>query len=653
MKKLLGTILLAVVAAAISFYFYQVSHQAKIASLESLVPEEALYYVYSYNLNKKIEALTSSQFFHQILGSSVYGKFIKPEVEKFAERVPFVNGVMESDTAFAAFSLANAKTPASENDFGSFLLLARVDAKKHARIKKAVADFYLLLTARDKSAYEKYKGIQITSYTLPSFERTVHYALVSDVVVFSNDIGILRKCIDLARTKASQGSLLANPDFQSVSAKAKKDALLWGYSNTKRYYQEMVEAYTYNSLRLKEEKGKKPLQSFANMKPMIDLMNTLIGYSFYLDYDDLRSGLIVKFYTFFNSANGNNALLSLLMQDKAVDEGMFKMVPKDSLAYYGVSQDIAKSWIFLKEFYVSLEEMINAQMKSNPRYYVQKEIIQSGSFAGLLTMVESFLGVNIEKDIISALGDNLGVALAGFEDVLVRAPNAALSDAQETSFIFPQVYAFCELKDSLKMQNVMWRLMQSLVKNVNHLFGQTQNPKGQSKPQAKGATDEAIAPEEKQYLYLREKEYNGVTIYSIDIADFPIDSLKLNYCIIGKYIVVSLSTALTEKIIDVYNHKLDSFDSNYYFESAHDYLTQGYSNVMFFDFKKIFDTLKATKSFGAFTDKLPRGSQRSFSGKDLNSLISVLENLKAFTATHKLLDSETIGSSAYIEIEGL
>lgn len=653
MKKWLGVILLLGLGAVLFFYFYQVSHEVKIASLESIVPEEAIYYVYSYNLNKKIGDFTSSQFFHQISESSVYKKFIKPEVEKFAKKVPFVTDVIEKDTAFAVFSLGNARNLASKNAFGNFLLLARVDVKKHARVKKAIVDFYLLLTAKDKSAYEKYKGVQITNYTLPSLEMTAHYALVSNVVVLSNDIGILRKCIDLAKSKASQGSLFANPDFQKVSAKAKKDALLWGYSNIKRYYQEIVHDYTSNTLRSKEDKAIKSLESFANMKPMINLMNTLIGYSFYLDYDGLKSGLILKSYTFFNSVSGNSTLLSLLMQAKAIDEGVFKMVHRNSIAYYGVSQDIAKLWTFLKEFCVSQEEMIKAQMKSDPRYYGRKEMIQSVSFEGALAMVESFLGVNIEKDIVSALGDNFGVAFAGFEDVLVRAQNAPLSGAQETSFIFPQVYAFCELKDSLKMQNVMGKLTQSLVKNANQLLGQMQNPQGQSNPQAKGLTGEAIVPEEKQYLRLREKEYNGVIIHSIDIADFPVDSLKLNYCVIDKYIVVTLSTPLTEKVIDVYSNKLGSFDSNYYFESAQGYLARGYSNVIFLDFKRMFDTLKATKSFGAFTDKLRHGSKGSFSGEDFDSLLSVLENVKAFTATNRLLDSETIESSGYIEIEGL
>ncbi len=657
MKKWWSALLLLGAVLALSFYFYQVSHEVKIVSLEGIVPEEAMYYIYSYNLNKKIADFTSSNFFRKISESSVYRKFVKPELEKFAKKVPFLTDIIEKDTSLAVFSLGDTKEHSVSNSFGNFLLLARVDAKKHVRIKKAIADFYLLLTAKGKSAYEKHNGIQITTCMLPSLGMTMHYALVSDVIIFGNSLAIVRKSIDLAKSRGLEGSLRSNPDFQRVSAKAKKDALVWGYSNTKRYYQEMLHAYTYNSLRSREQKDQKPLESFTNMKPMIDMMNTLIGQSFYLDYDGLKAGIIVKSYTLFNNASGNNTLLSLLLQDKAIDEGAFKMVPKNSVAYYGMNQDISKLWRFLKEFYTSIGEMIRAQMKSDPRYSGQKEMIESVSIEGALTMLESFLGVNIEKDILSVLGDNFGAALAGFEDVVIPMSTASGDVAQETSFIFPQVYAFCELKDSSKMQSVMARIMQSFIKKANPFFAQMQNqqkqPRAQAALQAKDVQGQASPQEQKEYLHLREKEYGGATIYSVAIDDFPVESLKVNYSIVGKYIVVSLSMPLTEKIIDVHNNKSGSFDSNYYFEAAQDYFTRGYSNIIFFDFKKMFDTLKATKSFSAFTKNLPADKEGVFPREDFDSLMGIGENVKAFTATNRLFDSETIESSSYLEIEGL
>jgi len=117
-------------------------------------------------------------------------------------------------------------------------------------------------------------------------------------------------------------------------------------------------------------------------------------------------------------------------------------------------------------------EVMKDAMKTDPRYSLYKEQMDNNmSFDNVLNSVESFLGVNIEKDIISLLGDNFGMVFAGIGDVNIplMGPQQTLGlpQQQTTPFIFPQMYAFCELKDNLKMQKAMETTVQRFIDKVN------------------------------------------------------------------------------------------------------------------------------------------------------------------------------------------
>ena len=73
MKKWLGLILAAAAVTA-AFFGYQKMQEVKIASLEQVVPDDTIYYVYSYSPDKKIKELKESGLFKQIYGSSFYSK---------------------------------------------------------------------------------------------------------------------------------------------------------------------------------------------------------------------------------------------------------------------------------------------------------------------------------------------------------------------------------------------------------------------------------------------------------------------------------------------------------------------------------------------------------------------------------------------------
>ena len=652
MKKWLGITLVLALGSAAVFYYYSISRQPKISSLESLVPDDALYYVYAYNPAEKIKNISSSSFFRQLSASSVYEKSIKPQIEKLRAKVPFLADFTQRDTALAVFSLGGEKISAAESGIGDFLLLTRVDNKKHVRVKKAIADFYLLLTTKDKGAHKKYKGISITSYTLPALAMSVHAALISDVMIVCNSKLYIEKSIDLFRDKEHHGSLLTASDFQNATSKIKKDALCWGYSNTKRYYQEILHHYASNRLGSQQSK-EKSIESFAAMKPMVELMDTFGGQAFYIDYAEARAGFVFKSYALLNKNAGEAGLLEGIISDKGVDPRVNSLVPRAPILYYAGSQNFPASWIFLKKFYSSFQEMLRAEMKNDPRYQGHTGQLENMSFEAVLKTVESFLGVNIENDIVSLLGNNFGMVLVDLKESNIRQGVSGLEPVAEHSvgaaMVLPQFYIFCEVKDSVKTQAVLTQALEHLLDTANAFVQQIE------KAQAQQAHEQAVqgVQTQKPLLALKSDDYGGVSIYSIDIPGFPIEELKVNYCVVDTYVIFSLSPDVTKRAIDVYKHTLGSFDSNLYFETVKATLGESYSYMLYFDVTRLLDNLRLIKSFRQWKNSLTPNTRVDFSKEDIDGLLGIASNIKALTMAYTLSEGKFLESSGYIEIEGL
>lgn len=661
MKKWIGIIILIVVLSGVVFYAYQKLHEIKVGSLESIVPEDAIYYLYSYNLDRKIKEFQANSFFGQISTNPVYLKFINPKLEKIRQKIPFLSELTTKDVAFAVFSLGKIESTIRDiSGFGDFLFFARVDPKRHIKIKKSIADFYLSLVAKDRVSYKNYKGIRITNYSLRQPQIVISYVFLSDVVVFGNNEEVIKKSIDLF-TKQSSNSLLNNKDFQKITARIKKDALLWTYGDTKRYYQEMLQAYTYGSLRSPESRGVKSIESFMKMKPFIDLMNIMQGYASYLDYDEFKKGLVFKTYHIFNRSRDEENLSDVILYDKKVDKNTFNLIPRHIVSYYGGSQDLLNSWKLLKKFFSAMNEMAMAEMRSNPRYALYRDRIKEMSFENAINKLESFLGISIEKDILASLGDNFGIVFIDIKDIEIPIPNPA--GYNETArnmppIIFPQFYSFIELKNPSQMRKLMEEMTQRIVNNINQSIIEQ---KRRFKERAEGANlqnkqynnEAQSTEEEKEAVQIKTDSYRDENIYTVEILNFPIDFLRLNYCILDKYIVFSLSPTLTERIIDVYKTKGNSFSSNFEFESNQDNILPDYSNIMFFDFNKMLDDFKSTKFFSSLQSQLSKGPQKNLSKNDLDSVLNLLSNISMLIFTNRKVDLDIIESFSYIKIKGL
>ena len=647
MKKRLGIVLLLVIISFSLSYGYKILHEVKIASLESIVPEEVIYYLYSYNLDKKIKEFQASDFFKQISTSPLYKEFIAPKLEQARQRTPILSELTEKDVALAIFSP------------GKFLFLVRVDPKKQVKIKKYIADFYLSLVTKDQVSYKGYKGIKITNYKLPQAKMTISYAFLSDIIVFGNSSDIIQKSVDLFRNQ-SHNSLLNNKDFQKVTAKIKKDPLLRIYKNNKRYYQDILQAYTSSSLQYQKSKDSKSVESFMNIKPFINLMNILEGYASYLDYDELKTGFVFKAYQTFNRSLDQENMLNIIAYDKKVDKNTLGLIPRDIIAYYGGSQDLLNLWKFLKTFYSAMHEMMKTEIENEPRYRQYKNQIDSMGFDDMLQRFESFLGVNIEKDILPLLGNNFGMVWVKVDDMDFPLGGLQMSSnvpGQESlPIIFPQFYSFIELKDKSKMQEIMEKIVKRLVENINQIIEEQKRnlqEKSSLQKQQDNKEQQQEIEEEKKFFQLSVDTYKDINISSMEMVDSPSDFLRPNYCILDKYIIFSLSPTLTKKVIDIYQTKYATLSSNLYFESAQNKISTDYSNIMFFDFKRMIDNIQATKFFNNLQANLSMNTQSKFSKEDADSILNILRNINTLTFTNRMLDSDTMESSCYVKIQGL
>lgn len=653
MRKSLVIILLSVAVSLLSFYAYQKLREVKIGSLESIVPDEIVYYIYSYNLDKKIKEFESSLFYQQISNLTVYKQFIEPKIKEIKGKLPFLSDFIEKDVAFVIVSLGDAE------GMGDFLFMTRLDMKKYPQIKKQLAEFYLSKISKEDVSFKKYKGVKITTYNLPQKKMVINTSLLADVLLVSNNSDIIQKSIDLFK-KHGHNSLLNNKNFQKTATRIKKDVILWGYQDYSNYFRQMMRQYI--SSESKRRRGIGSTESLEKIKPFMNLMNIYKDNIFYLDYSGLKDGLVLKTYSTFDRTKDESGLLEIIAYNKPVDKATLDLIPKSIISYYGGNQKLLNCWNFLKKILSSVDEAIKAETGAERSPYRYKDRTEEMGFEDYLKELESFLGVNIEKDILSLLGDNFGAVFVNIDDAELKMPVARplrspdLAEKQSMTIAFPQIYAFCELKDKAKMQDVMQRLTQNLADKISQKIkeGEQQRQRKTGFQESQESNEQVqVTTEEKEPVTLQMDTYKDVDIYRLELLDFPVDLLKPNYCILDKYIIVSLSTRLTQKIIDVYKDKGDSLSSNLDFKFIQNEMPPDYSNIMFFDFERLINNIRTLKFFNMFIDNLTMNAPRGFSKKDLDSILNVLSNISSYSFTNKMIDSDTMESSCYIKIKGL
>lgn len=651
MKKIFLLILTAVVIAGVAIFSYQKSQEVKISSLESIVPDDVIYYIYAYNLSGKVNDFKETKFFQQISRSALYQVLAEPALKQIRQKLPFIFEIIEKDTALAVYSLGNTQVYGATQggDMGDFLFLSRIDQKKNLKAKKTLSDFYLSLAAKDKTSSDYYKGIKITNYRLPKNNISIHYALVSDAVLLSNSIGIIHKSIDLIKN-LNQKSILNNPGFQKIIPRVKKDALLWGYYSYKNYNQQSMLKLLSASSAIKGPAAASAAASIKNLKPIMESMNILEDSVFYLDYDSLKSGFIVKSYQAFSrSIKDDEGLFKVLYGNQKLDKSSFGIVPRNVIAYYGGSYDLGEIWKTFKKLYSTLDQVMKVSIASAPRGS-QISSLPAMNTEETFRQINNFLGIDVETEFMPLLDKNFGFTFTDLDDIDVPMVGGYYSAQQTAPMPFPRLYVYLETKDSVKAEEVMEKIIKNIVTQGNQKIQEAQEKYAQKNQE----TQQAQTPlEKKEYFKAQSQDYRDVKITSIEMLDFPIPALKFNYCILNKYLVLSFSPDLTKKIIDAYKDKSGSLSSNTELTFAQDKIAGDYASLFFFDFKRLLNNFRTTKFFTQMQAKLPPGNLSSFSKESVDSILDALSNINSLVMIYRQSDDYTGESSWYIRIKGL
>lgn len=643
MKKWMLVSIFVIIAAALAIYAYLVLYPPKPVVFESIVPDNAIYYISTSNLNKKIQDLKNSSFFLRFSETSLYKKQISSAWEDFNSKAPLLKDLMDKDIAMAVLSLGKAKDFKNSKKYslesmGDVLLLIRVDRKKFPQFRKSIGEAYI---AKYKGeVFSKwYHGAKISSFKAANLEQAINYTILSDTVVISNSLEDLQKSIDLFKNKSMQ-SLANNIGFQKAIARVKKDSLLWGYKNSKNYYADYLR-------QLQETGDAKTKIIMLQMKPLMSLTEAFQDASFYLDYDKQAMAFVSNAYTMIDASKDDSGFISIIARDKAVNQKVFSLIPKDAIAYYACNQDILKCWNFWMKFFSSLSNTSNQQIGSNSSSKRPRAVF---SFEAIIKQAESFLGVDLKKDLIPLLGDDFGIVFASLNEVEVPVrmpPSVSVAPPENISqrILFPQLYLFCEVKDRAKLEKIMEGIFQRITDNINAKAKEQNTPKADAKMQI-------AKEEEKPPVTLSVENYKDVNIHYLELSSLPLPFVQPNYCIVDKYFVLSISRNLTKKIIEMYKSNSGSFNPDTEFTSIKNNIPAEYSAILFFDFRGVIKSVVQSSSFKKLHTSLAANPKPGSSSADLDSFLTALGTLNRFTSTiHKVPGEDVLESQALLTIE--
>jgi hypothetical protein len=658
MKKLIVLILvLLVVAGAGVFYVLKILPGAKrVSSLESLVPQDALFYVYSFNLDKKIKEFQASDFVGKLTKTTIYKTRIEPRLNRFYQNAPFLFGFLEEDVSLALLSLGNLESPRGGfADLGDFLILVRLNPKKRAQIQRRVIDAYLSVAGKGKTSSKTYKGIKISKYSSLNPVFTINYAFIADVLALSNNGNVIQKSIDLYQ-KTDRKCLSENSNFIDIRNKVKKDVWGWGYQNNEVYNRKLFAYYASGALRSKSGRWAAYAVDPRQLEPMMDLMSMIKASGFSFTRDILKDGFLLKSYYLIAEPKSKavSEITKFITDRKIMGEEVLRLVPRDILLYLGASKDISALWNFIK---YSFAQMTQADLLPTADRSTEEAV---KGIKDSLAKLDSFLGVSIEKDILPALGDDFGFILANLENTEISMFAAQGQPRGQApggfSIAIPQVYAYLELKDVPKIGAILEDATQKLVEKANQNIKERDRRWKEAINQEAPAAQESalLPPQEGEPLTLLKDTYQDVEIFYLDLLNFPLEFFKPNYCFLDKYLIASYSPPLTKKVIDVYKKKGDSFAKNLNLSSIKNKISTEYSDFVFFDIRRTIDQLRRAKFFDSIVYQMLSGSNpQGVNKEELEELLDVLSDLVCIASTHRSTEQGVTETDVYIKINGL
>lgn len=645
-QKIFVIFILLVVIAAGLFVFQMVRQPKRVKDLESIISDDAIQYVYSYNLRQKVDDFCNSEFYQKIKSLPFYETAITPELQKKKEVLSFLSEFLNEDFAFVSFSSGKPRFQRSLDSaqvkMGQYLFLARASQSKN--IKKQIADLYLSFTDKENVNFSEYKGIKLTEWKTPKSDITLVYALLADVLVLGNDIAFVKKSIDLFK-KESTDSLANDALFREITKghlAKKNDSLAWFYINYENYlkdaFSDIDEQYSELSLPGSENID---FGGLFNLVKSIAQINK--GAVIYFDYDQTKSGIMAKSYQFFDKSKDEYGLLDYVFSSKGIDKEFLKLVPYNIIMYFGFSGN-------LMNYYNSLEKMFSAVDTGEKK-------TQVGS---LLQNTDIFSQIDFKNDLLPLFADNFGIMFSGFEQITPQVSSQQVNPFMQMAFPLPKISLYFKLKDPNMAKESIDSIVQQIVDKANESLREKISQELQRRiesldPQQREAylasgQDPMAQLKEVEVVKRIEKKYKGVEATSIEIQN---SSITPTYFYLDKYLIISLSFNDLREMANVSEDSYDSFASY----SEREYLTEkmlpSYSTLYFVNFSGLIEKIRETMIFKMLIANVAMKSGGKISVSDVDSIMDVLDDISLSVQTTSASGDESVEGMFYIQIEGL
>lgn len=664
MNKWLGLSLVIIIVAVGSAFAFKLIYQAKpVDQLESIIPAEAIYYLYTYNLNKNVDDFGKSPFYQKLSQLSLYQKYLVPELEQIKKETSLLQDVFSSDSALAIFSSTTPSLKPGGLNIGlnmssNLLMLAKLDAKN---IKKTINNIDKQLSKDKVRSVEKYKGIKIITYTKPAEEnrpeQITNLICLGNVVACSNDSKIIKESIDLYKG-LSQDSLLSDSTFGKVTgeySQGKKEILLWTYVNHQQYYKDMLSSFAKESLDQDDLSIGGGIQ-FGKFRDFVKIFaDVSVGMVAFLDYAQSGDGLVWEGYQFFDRSKDKLNILDIFTSSGSRAD-IVNVTPADVISCLGISGNPSSYWNYFKQV-LSIFEDITPDQKS-----LAFSPIPFFSPLAALEFVESFLGVSFEKDILPLLGSNAAAVLSELEDVTLDFSQNQGSEQGEgppigfgkIPIILPDFSIILQAKDNLRANQIKDIVIERIVPKVNSFI----KDKMIAAEKAKAKEDQDITGESEpieDILTVSSQDYAGYNIDVISIKYTPVQDFetKLNLFVLDDYFILSSSEGAARKTIATDKGLASSLGAYLDQELPSSAIVSDYSSIYMIDFARLIKGITETKVFGFVKPTVTMASKGEVTGGDVDSIIGILDDISMFVNTYKISEDGIGKTCVYLGIDGL
>ena len=523
-------------------------------SVESVVPGNALIYLSLIDLKSSWEDISNSNFWRKISSlQSVQEAGVGQNLDVFVQQFQAVTGMaltQESIMDLFGQNVSIAITPSSDENPGVTIFSKLSSANQ----VQSQLDILLQKIGNDVTQETvQHNGHDIVKLKGTADASEVFYTIAGDVLALSagtSDQNI-RDVIDLKKGTASN-SLSKNADYQKA----------------------------INSLSIN---GDLRMVIYIDLSKVTDLVKALPGAGNVPINLEETLGTMDSIAAAVGVGEGVT-LKIMFLKDKSKGSGLLDSWGKNPVKAKSPNLIHSGSILFSSSTSLDIGELWN-NWKTN---------LNQESLAGFqqgITNFEEASGLNVEKDIISMIGNELAFVI---HDVDLGG-----------LFPFPKISLFLNVVDRQKASDVMEKLIDALIK--------LSSPEGVSAQPT---------------ISVGNEDYNGQKINFLSVQ-LPYQAFSPSYAIIDDFLIIGSSKESIKSAIDVSKGKIDSITSDkIYMETTNNF--QGKNNQLgYMNLSQTIDIAIDIANW-AFTLQKGRGVENPQAEKVLkDNIIPLLECFKA------------------------